>query len=103
MLGLFNLSFNFMCSGSTVRLSVWDIIGSDFRAFLSATNMKKRVVVITAVKPKMYSGELYLNTSSAIRYYMDEDLAEFKKYMSMYVQQQIPNNTFNVLYVVDLL
>ncbi|CAA7037428.1 unnamed protein product [Microthlaspi erraticum] len=65
-------------NGRKVHLSIWDNIARDFRMLLSATQWIKGVITITSVNPKLFTGELYLNTSSSTRFYVTDEVNEIR-------------------------
>ncbi|CAN8323910.1 unnamed protein product [Cochlearia groenlandica] len=47
-----------------VYLSLWDDVASVFRGLLKAGNKTQSVMVVTTVNPKLFGGNLYLNSTS---------------------------------------
>ncbi|XP_006415357.2 uncharacterized protein LOC18991950 [Eutrema salsugineum] len=69
-------------SSVTVSLSLWDDTAATFRAHLSSKNKLSSVMLVTTVNPKLFGGNLFLNSTPATKFYFDpkiEAIQEFTK------------------------
>lgn len=53
------------CSNVVVYLSLWDEAVATFRGFISSGERTQSVMVVTTVNPKIFGGNLYLNSTPA--------------------------------------
>ncbi|KAL0741468.1 hypothetical protein Bca4012_082981 [Brassica carinata] len=63
-----------------VYLSLWDDAASVFRGLLNSGDRTQSVMVVTTVNPKLFGGNLYLNSTPATKFYFDptiEAIAQF--------------------------
>ncbi|XP_019097170.1 PREDICTED: uncharacterized protein LOC104771608 isoform X2 [Camelina sativa] len=63
-----------------VYLSLWDDVAATFRAHLSSGNTMNSVMLVTTVNPKMFGGNLYLNSTSATRFFFDTDIQPIQQF-----------------------
>ncbi|XP_013617424.1 PREDICTED: uncharacterized protein LOC106323927 [Brassica oleracea var. oleracea] len=57
-----------------VYLSLWDDAASMFRGLISSGDRTQLVTVVTTVNPKIFGGNLYLNSTPAAKFYFDPAL-----------------------------
>uniref|UniRef100_A0A0D3A6Y7 Replication factor A C-terminal domain-containing protein n=1 Tax=Brassica oleracea var. oleracea TaxID=109376 RepID=A0A0D3A6Y7_BRAOL len=57
-----------------VYLSLWDDAASMFRGLISSGDRTQSVMVVTTVNPKIFGGNLYLNSTPATKFYFDPAL-----------------------------
>ncbi|XP_018511518.1 uncharacterized protein LOC103849055 isoform X1 [Brassica rapa] len=57
-----------------VYLSLWDDAASKFRGLISSGDRTQSVMVVTTVNPKIFGGNLYLNSTPATKFYFDRAL-----------------------------
>ncbi|CAN7043653.1 unnamed protein product [Brassica rapa subsp. trilocularis] len=62
-------------SDTTVCVSIFDSLALAFHSKLDVYGKEPRIVVVTAVNPKLVSGKLYLNGTSATRIFFDSETA----------------------------
>ncbi|CAG7867325.1 unnamed protein product [Brassica rapa] len=62
------------CSNVVVYLSLWDEAAATFRGLISSGERAQSVMVVTAVNPKIFGGNLYLNSTPATKFYFDVNL-----------------------------
>ncbi|CAF2045791.1 replication protein A 70 kDa DNA-binding subunit A-like isoform X2 [Brassica napus] len=62
-------------SDTTVCVSIFDSLALAFHSKLDVYGKEPRIVVVTAVNPKLVSGKLYLNGTSATRVFFDSETA----------------------------
>lgn len=62
-------------SDTTVCVSIFDSLALSFHNKLDGYGREPRIVVVTAVNPKLVSGKLYLNGTSATRIFFDSETA----------------------------
>ncbi|CAN8242671.1 unnamed protein product [Cochlearia groenlandica] len=55
----------------TVNLTLWDDAAATFRAHLASDDKRSSIMVVTSVNPKIFGGNLFLNSTSATRFYFD--------------------------------
>ncbi|KAH0874781.1 hypothetical protein HID58_072143 [Brassica napus] len=63
-----------------VYLSLWDEAASMFRGLISSGDRTQSVMVVTTVNPKIFGGNLLLNSTPATKFYFDTNfpaIAEF--------------------------
>ncbi|XP_048595665.1 uncharacterized protein LOC106354889 [Brassica napus] len=63
-----------------VSLSLWDDAAANFRGLINSGDRTQSVMVVTTVNPKIFGGNLYLNSTPATQFYFDPELqaiAEF--------------------------
>ncbi|CAL9245681.1 unnamed protein product [Arabidopsis halleri] len=81
------LVVRFMLDSSTiVYLSLWDDAAATFRAYLTSGDSINSVMLVTTINPKPFGGNLYLNSTSATRFYFDhsiEPIDQFTKRMGI--------------------
>ncbi|XP_033134433.1 uncharacterized protein LOC117127840 [Brassica rapa] len=65
-------------SDTTVCVSIFDSLALAFHSKLDVYGKEPRIVVVTAVNPKLVSGKLYLNGTSATRVFFDSETAVTK-------------------------
>ncbi|XP_019100225.1 PREDICTED: probable replication factor A 73 kDa subunit isoform X2 [Camelina sativa] len=63
-----------------VYLSLWDDVAATFRAHFSSGDTMNSVMLVTTVNPKMFGGNLYLNSTSATRFFFDTDIQPIKQF-----------------------
>ncbi|WZZ09137.1 hypothetical protein YC2023_095058 [Brassica napus] len=61
--------------GATVCVSMFDSLALAFHNKLDGYGKEPRIVIVTGINPKMVSGKLYLNGTSATRIYFDSETA----------------------------
>ncbi|KAL0674337.1 hypothetical protein Bca4012_002318 [Brassica carinata] len=66
----------------TVYLSLWDEAASTFRGLLKAGNKTKSVMLVTTVNPKLFGGNMYLNSTPGTRFFFDTNLPEIAEFVS---------------------
>ncbi|CAN8307088.1 unnamed protein product, partial [Cochlearia groenlandica] len=54
-----------------VYLSLWDDAACVFRGLLQKGDMTQSIMVVTTVNPKLFGGNLYLNSTPATTFYFD--------------------------------
>ncbi|KAF3538136.1 hypothetical protein F2Q69_00025341 [Brassica cretica] len=64
-----------MSRGATVCVSMFDYLTLAFHNKLDGYGKEPRIVIVTGINPKMVSGKLYLNGTSATRIYFDSETA----------------------------
>ncbi|CAN6860450.1 unnamed protein product [Brassica oleracea] len=52
-----------------VYLSLWDEAASTFRGLLKAGDKTKSVMLVTTVNPKLFGGNMYLNSTPGTRFF----------------------------------
>ncbi|CAF2107137.1 BnaC08g47210D [Brassica napus] len=57
-----------------VYLSLWDDVASMFRGLISSGDRTQTVMVVTTVNPKIFGGNLYLNSTPSTKFYFDPAL-----------------------------
>ncbi|CAH2078190.1 unnamed protein product, partial [Thlaspi arvense] len=57
-----------------VYLSLWDDAAATFRAHLTTGDTMHSVMVVTTINPKLFGGNLYLNSTPATRFYFDSNI-----------------------------
>uniref|UniRef100_A0A0D3EEF1 DUF223 domain-containing protein n=1 Tax=Brassica oleracea var. oleracea TaxID=109376 RepID=A0A0D3EEF1_BRAOL len=57
-----------------VYLSLWDDAASMFRGLISSGDRTQSVMVVTTVNPKIFGGNMYLNSTPATKFYFDPAL-----------------------------
>ncbi|KAG2273611.1 hypothetical protein Bca52824_056166 [Brassica carinata] len=57
-----------------VYLSLWDDAASMFRGLISSGDRTQSVMVVTTVNPKLFGGNMYLNSTPATKFYFDPAL-----------------------------
>ncbi|CAN7058016.1 unnamed protein product [Brassica rapa subsp. trilocularis] len=67
----------------TVYLSLWDEAASTFRGLLKAGDKTKSVMLVTTVNPKLFGGNMYLNSTPGTRFFFDTSLPEIATFVSM--------------------
>ncbi|KAG2265350.1 hypothetical protein Bca52824_072429 [Brassica carinata] len=67
----------------TVYLSLWDEAASTFRGLLKAGDKTKSVMLVTTVNPKLFGGNMYLNSTPGTRFFFDTRLPEIATFVSM--------------------
>ncbi|XP_018470517.2 uncharacterized protein LOC108842180 isoform X1 [Raphanus sativus] len=76
-----------------VYLSLWDDAAATFRGLISSGEGTKSVMVVTTVNPKIFGGNLYLNSTPATKFYFDLNLpaiAQFTAGLSGPVGEAFP-------------
>ncbi|CDY40309.1 BnaA10g27590D [Brassica napus] len=66
----------------TVYLSLWDEAASTFRDLLKAGDKTKSVMLVTTVNPKLFGGNLYLNSTPGTCFFFDTSLPEIAEFVS---------------------
>ncbi|KAF8081120.1 hypothetical protein N665_0903s0002 [Sinapis alba] len=64
----------------TVYLSLWDEAASTFRGLLKVGDKSQSVMLVTIVNPKLFGGNLYLNSTPGTRFFFDTNLLEIAEY-----------------------
>ncbi|KAL0663120.1 hypothetical protein Bca4012_099957 [Brassica carinata] len=65
----------------TVNVSLWDEAASTFRGLLKAGDKSLSVVLVTSVNPKLFGGELYLNSTQGTRFFFDTTVPEIAEFV----------------------
>ncbi|KAL0731051.1 hypothetical protein Bca4012_027145 [Brassica carinata] len=65
----------------TVYVSLWDEAASSFRGFLNAGDRSQSVMLVTSVNPKLFGGNLYLNSTQGTRFFFDTSLPEIAEFV----------------------
>ncbi|CAN6935385.1 unnamed protein product [Brassica oleracea] len=76
-----------------VYLSLWDDAASMFRGLIGSGDRTQTVMVVTTVNPKLFGGNLYLNSTPATKFYFDntlEAISEFTARLDGPVQEAFP-------------
>ncbi|CAN7022230.1 unnamed protein product [Brassica rapa subsp. trilocularis] len=60
----------------TVYLSLWDEAASTFRGFLKAEDKSHSVMLVTTVNPKLFGGNMYLNSTQGTKFFFDTNIPE---------------------------
>ncbi|XP_010511835.1 PREDICTED: uncharacterized protein LOC104787882 [Camelina sativa] len=63
-----------------VYLSLWDDVAATFHAHLSSSDTMNSVMLVTTVNPKMFGGNLYLNSTTATRFFFDTDIQPIQQF-----------------------
>ncbi|KFK43723.1 hypothetical protein AALP_AA1G164500 [Arabis alpina] len=74
---------------TTVNLSLWDEAAATFRAHLSSTDPINSVMLVTTINPKMFGGNMFLNSTPATRFFFDPSthaIKEFTKSLGIEVE-----------------
>ncbi|CAF2105359.1 unnamed protein product [Brassica oleracea var. botrytis] len=66
----------------TVNVSLWDEAASAFRGLLRDGDKSQSVMLVTSVNPKMFGGNLYLNSTQGTRFFFDTTLPEIAEFVS---------------------
>ncbi|XP_013590002.1 PREDICTED: uncharacterized protein LOC106298425 [Brassica oleracea var. oleracea] len=66
----------------TVNVSLWDEAASAFRGLLRAEDKSQSVMLVTSVNPKLFGGNLYLNSTQGTRFFFDTTLPEIAEFVS---------------------
>ncbi|KAL0733384.1 hypothetical protein Bca4012_009594 [Brassica carinata] len=66
----------------TVYLSLWDEAASTFRGLLKSGDRSQSVLLVTSVNPKLFGGNLYLNSTQGTRFFFDTSLPEVTEFVS---------------------
>ncbi|KAG2282357.1 hypothetical protein Bca52824_053577 [Brassica carinata] len=67
-----------------VYLSLWDDAASMFRGLISSGDRTQSVMVVTTVNPKIFGGNLYLNSTPATKFYFDPALQAIVEFTARY-------------------
>ncbi|CAN8289006.1 unnamed protein product [Cochlearia groenlandica] len=54
-----------------VNMSLWDDVASVFKGILKTGDKSQSVMVVTTLDPKLFGGNLYLNSTPATKFYFD--------------------------------
>ncbi|XP_013584766.1 PREDICTED: uncharacterized protein LOC106293643 [Brassica oleracea var. oleracea] len=65
-----------------VYLSLWDDAASMFRGLINSGDMTQSVMVATTVNPKIFGGNLFLNSTPAMKFYFDPDLQAIAEFIA---------------------
>ncbi|KAG5398172.1 hypothetical protein IGI04_019992 [Brassica rapa subsp. trilocularis] len=65
-----------------VYLSLWDEAASTFRGLLKSGYRSQSVLLVTLVNPKLFGGNLYLNSTQGTRFFFDTSLPEVTEFVS---------------------
>ncbi|KAH0926797.1 LOW QUALITY PROTEIN: hypothetical protein HID58_019053, partial [Brassica napus] len=68
-----------------VYLSLWDEAASTFRGLLKSGYRSQSVLLVTLVNPKLFGGNLYLNSTQGTRFFFDTRLPEVTEFVSRHV------------------
>ncbi|CDY15143.1 BnaC05g00220D [Brassica napus] len=63
-----------------VYLSLWDDAASMFRGLIGSGDRTQTVMVVTTVNPKLFGGNLYLNSTPATKFYFDNTLEAISEF-----------------------
>ncbi|XP_010551406.1 PREDICTED: uncharacterized protein LOC104822029 [Tarenaya hassleriana] len=63
-----------------VKLFIWDELAAQLRSQMHRLSIRKSVIVITGVNPKIIDGIVTLSTSMSTKIYMDENLNVIKNF-----------------------
>ncbi|CAN6822573.1 unnamed protein product [Brassica oleracea] len=66
----------------TVNVSLWDEVASAFRGLLRDGYKSQSVMRVTSVNPKLFGGNLYLNSTQGTRFFFDTTLPEIAEFVS---------------------
>ncbi|KAL0795575.1 hypothetical protein Bca101_066952 [Brassica carinata] len=66
----------------TVNVSLWDEAASTFRGFLKAGDRSQSMMLVTSVNPKLFGGNLYLNSTQGTSFFFDTSLPEIAEFVS---------------------
>ncbi|VVB17743.1 unnamed protein product [Arabis nemorensis] len=100
----------------TVYLSLWDDAATTFHGHLSSSGTMNSVMLVTTVNPKLFGGNLYLNSTAATRFFFDtridaiqqftkrhRRLTSFAKHKSLESFKRMGGHMFHVLGVAESL
>ncbi|XP_010539751.1 PREDICTED: uncharacterized protein LOC104813725 isoform X2 [Tarenaya hassleriana] len=73
-----------MASYQDIRMTAWETKADEFRLKLENTAKQPRVILVTNINPKFVGGILYLNTTSASKFYFDDEADASKTFISMF-------------------
>ncbi|KAF3552515.1 hypothetical protein DY000_02007446 [Brassica cretica] len=65
----------------TVNVYLWDEAASTFRGLLKAGDKSQSVVLLTSVNPKLFGGELYLNSTQGTWFFFDTAVPEIAEFV----------------------
>ncbi|WZZ66732.1 hypothetical protein YC2023_078102 [Brassica napus] len=65
----------------TVNVSLWDEAASTFRGLLKAGDKSLSIMLVTSVNPKLFGGELYLNSTQGTRFFFDTTVPEIAEFV----------------------
>ncbi|KAF2611874.1 hypothetical protein F2Q70_00011897 [Brassica cretica] len=74
----------------TVNVYLWDEAASTFRGLLKAGDKSQSVVLLTSVNPKLFGGELYLNSTQGTWFFFDTAVPEIAEFVGRSVQISSP-------------
>ncbi|KAL0662051.1 hypothetical protein Bca4012_098888 [Brassica carinata] len=63
-------------------MSLWDEAASAFRGLLKAGDKSQSVMLVTTVNPKLFGGNLYLNSTQGTRFFFDTSISEIAEFVS---------------------
>ncbi|KAL0731050.1 hypothetical protein Bca4012_027144 [Brassica carinata] len=66
----------------TVYVSLGDDAASSFRGFFNVADRSQSVMLVTSVNPKLFGGNLYLNSTQGTRFFFDTSLPEIAEFVS---------------------
>ncbi|KAH0910721.1 hypothetical protein HID58_034042, partial [Brassica napus] len=66
----------------TVYLSLRDEAASNFRGFLKAGDKPQSVMLVITVNPKLFGGNMYLNSTQGTRFFFNTNIPEITKFVS---------------------
>ncbi|CAN7023470.1 unnamed protein product [Brassica oleracea var. botrytis] len=66
----------------SVYLSLWDEAASTFRGFLKKEDKSHSVMLVTTVNPKLFGGNMYLNSTQGTKFFFDTNIPEITKFVS---------------------
>nr|VDD61552.1 unnamed protein product [Brassica oleracea] len=70
----------FLIEPVVVYLSLWDDAASMFRGLIGSGDRTQTVMVVTTVNPKLFGGNLYLNSTPATKFYFDNTLEAISEF-----------------------
>ncbi|KAJ4883560.1 hypothetical protein Rs2_33653 [Raphanus sativus] len=65
----------------TVYVSLWDEAASTFRGFLKDGDRSQSVMLVTSVNPKLFGGNLYLNSTQGTMFFFDTRIPEIADFI----------------------
>ncbi|KAF3528229.1 hypothetical protein DY000_02043209 [Brassica cretica] len=65
-----------------LSLSLWDEAASTFRGFLKAEDKSQPVMLVITVNPKLFGGNMYLNSTQGTKFFFDTNIPEITKFVS---------------------
>lgn len=83
-------------------MSLWDDTTSTVHVHISSKDPMNSVILVTTDNPKLFGGNMFLNSTPATRFFFNPTIQTIKEFTKKLWLKILFTNLFNVLYAYSL-